>query len=286
MTTINSMLPLGKRLEERAPDTALHGHLSELFCSIQGEGLFVGERQIFVRTAGCAATCSWCDTVYSKVQTPRFVIHSNAHGEPKPWRPNPVGLDDVVSDVVGIARAHAPVLTVSITGGEPLEQPEFVAALARELRAKGLRIHLETAGLHAAALASMIDDIDVIAADVKLASATGIDHRDEHRSFLRVLRGSVFDPARAGARDAFVKVIVDLKASAEEIEAAARLVAESSRKIPFIIQPESETLMGRHSSRADRAALLDLVASGARAAALHLDQVRVIPQTHKVLHIR
>jgi organic radical activating enzyme len=257
-----------------------------MFCSIQGEGLFVGERQIFLRTAGCVATCSWCDTVYSKVQTPRFVIHSNEHGEPKPWRPNPVALTDVVADIVDMARASAPVSTVSITGGEPLEQPETVHALALALRAKGFRIYLETAGLHPDALATLIDDVDVIAADVKLPSATGVDHRETHRCFLRAWRGSAFDPARADARPAFVKVIVDLKATVEEIESAARLVAEMSPKIPLIIQPESETLLGRRSTREGRGALLELVESGMRAAALHLDDVRVIPQTHKMLHIR
>lgn len=285
MSNIDSMT--GREREESAGTPGSpHGHFSELFCSIQGEGLFVGERHIFVRTAGCVATCSWCDTVYSKVQTPRFVIHSGVNGGPKPWRPNPVALEDVVADVLEMAKANAPVSTVSITGGEPLEQPGIVRALARALREKGLRIYLETAGLHADALASLIDDVDVIAADVKLLSATGVDHAPAHRQFLRVLRGSAFDPSREGARPAFVKVIVDLKASVDEIEAAACLVAEASRKIPFVIQPESETLMGKNATRASRAPLLELADAGARAASLHLDLVRVIPQTHKVLHVR
>jgi 7-carboxy-7-deazaguanine synthase len=287
MTAMHSMSTLGKRLEANPESGASpQGHLSEMFCSIQGEGMLVGERQIFVRTAGCVATCSWCDTVYSKVQTPRFVIHSSEPGGPKPWRPNPVLLADVLEDVVAMARANAPVATVSITGGEPLEQPEFVRALAASLRAKGFHIYLETAGLHAEALASLIEHLDVIATDVKLLSATGIDHREAHRAFLRVWRGSAFDPARADARLGFAKVIVDLKASVTEIEEAARLVAECSRKIPFVIQPESETLMGRQSTREGRARLLDLVEAGARAAGPHLELVRVIPQTHKVLHIR
>jgi organic radical activating enzyme len=280
------MSSFGKQLDEGAAAGALRGYFSELFCSVQGEGLFVGERHVFVRTAGCVATCSWCDTVYSKVQTPRFVIHSSAQGEAKPWRANPVALDDVVADVLEMAKANAPVSTVSITGGEPLEQPEVVHALARALRARELRVYLETAGLHAEALASLIDDVDVIAADVKLASATGVDHAHAHRAFLRVLRGSAFDPSRDDARPAFVKVIVDLKASADEIEAAARLVAETSRRIPFVIQPESETLLGKHATREGRAALLELAQAGARRASVHLDVVRVIPQTHKVLHVR
>lgn len=279
MSTTHSKTSRETRPAAQAGDAVSQGHLSEMFCSIQGEGLFVGERQIFVRTAGCVATCSWCDTVYSKVQTPRFVIHD---GDLKPWRPNPVALSDVIPEVVAMARAHAPVSTVSITGGEPLEQPGFVDQLARALRDKGFRIYLETAGLHAEALASVIENVDVIAADVKLFSATGIDHRDAHRAFLRVLRGSAFDPSRADARTAFVKVVVDPKGTVEEIEAAARLVAECSSRLPLVIQPESRALFARES----RAGLLELVEAGARAASVHLDMVRVIPQTHKVLHVR
>jgi organic radical activating enzyme len=257
-----------------------------MFCSIQGEGLFVGERQIFVRTAGCAATCSWCDTVYSKVRTPRFVVHSGAPGGPKPWRPNPVALEDVVADVTAMARTHAPVTAVSITGGEPLEQPEFVEALARALRARGFRIHLETAGLHADALARVTGQIDVIAADVKLPSATGVDHFEEHRAFLRVMMENGFDPARPDARTGFIKVIVDSRATVAEIEAAAVLVSAASRRLPFVLQPESGELFGRHASRERRAALLERVDAGARAASRHLDTVRVMAQMHKVMHVR
>jgi organic radical activating enzyme len=218
------------------------------------------------------------------VQTPRFVVHG-AGDVPARWRPNPVALDDVLADVLACARDHAPVVTVSITGGEPLEQPAFVAALARGLRARGLRVYLETAGIHADALRSVAEHVDVIAMDIKLASATGVELWDAHRAFLSVLRGSNFDPARASrAHTLFVKVIVDLKATVAEIERAADLVAGCSRRIPFVLQPESETLL--NAPREQRRALLDLIDAGARAASLRLDAVRVIPQTHKVLHVR
>jgi len=264
--------------------TATAGYLSELFCSVQGEGLFIGERQLFLRTAGCVATCSWCDTVYSKVRTPRFVVH-NAESDAT-WRPNPVSTADAVADVLALAKVNEPVRTVSLTGGEPLEQPEFAGALAAALRAQGLRIHLETAGLHAAALASLLDHIDVIAMDVKLPSATGVAHWDAHRAFLGVLKGTSLDPARNPVPALFVKVIVDLKADVNEIEQAATLVSAAGRSIPFVLQPESGIMLSRKSTRPERTALLKLIDDGARAAMRHLDTVRVIPQTHKVLHVR
>jgi organic radical activating enzyme len=281
--------PIPHEAPGSAPSTAHAGYLSEMFCSVQGEGLFLGERQVFVRTAGCTATCSWCDTVYSKSQTPRFVIHDAGYaaaGDEPRWRPNPVALEDAVGEVVSFARAHAPVAAVSLTGGEPLEQPEFTAALARELRAKGFRIHLETAGLHADALRRMIDDVDVIAMDVKLPSATGVEAWDRHRDFLGVLRGTAFDPGRNPARTIFVKVVVGPNGTTAEIDRAADLVAAFGRSIPFILQPESETLFARGSTLAGRRALLALIDSGTRAAMRRLDTVRVIPQTHKVLHVR
>ncbi len=257
----------------------LSGHLSEMFCSLQGEGLFVGERQLFVRTAGCVATCSWCDTLYSKVQTGRFVTHT-ANGSGKRVRPNPVAIGDALSDALSFAQENG-VANVSITGGEPLEQAAFVAALAEGLRTAGLRVHLETAGLHGEALEQVIPHVDVIAMDIKLPSATGREHWEEHRGFLQTVRAH----HRPGLT-VFVKVVVDLAATIEEIELAADLVASFDRSVPLIIQPESTTLLGRDAPRERVEALLERAQAAARVAARRLDTVRVIPQTHKVLQIR
>jgi hypothetical protein len=82
-----------------------------------------------------------------------------------------------------------------------------------------------------------------------------------------------------------VKVIVDLKATVAD-RARRDLVAAFHRRIPFILQPESETMLSKNATRDDRRALLQLIDAGARAASLRLDVVRVIPQTHKITHVR
>lgn len=39
--------------------------LSEIFTSIEGEGIFFGTKTMFIRMAGCHLKCYWCDTDYA-----------------------------------------------------------------------------------------------------------------------------------------------------------------------------------------------------------------------------
>lgn len=261
------------------------GFLSEMFCSIQGEGPFVGERQVFVRTAGCAEACSWCDTVYSKVRTPRFVIHDDDTRE-KRSIDNPVPLERAVAEVREFVARHRPVDTVSLTGGEPLEQAEFTRGLARELHDAGLRVYLETNGVHAGPLASILPYVDVIAMDVKLPSAVGAEKWDEHRAFLGEVAGTAFDPARGDrGKSFFVKIVMDDRSGLDEIGAAAGLIAALHRSIPLVLQAESGTLFAR-ADRARSRRLMERMGAAQRLAGESLDNVRIMPQLHKILEVR
>ena len=40
-------------------------NISEIFYSIQGEGMLTGVPSVFVRTSGCNLRCVWCDTPYT-----------------------------------------------------------------------------------------------------------------------------------------------------------------------------------------------------------------------------
>ncbi|MFQ5512460.1 MAG: 7-carboxy-7-deazaguanine synthase QueE [Candidatus Krumholzibacteriia bacterium] len=247
------------------------GYVAEMFCSLQGEGLFVGERQVFLRIAGCKATCYWCDTVAGKEELDKCAIH----GLTKRMLPNPMSTERVVEETMALIEHLGPVGTVSITGGEPLEQPDFVASIAKRLRRKKLRVYLETNGLEIWGLRKVRPHVDVIAMDIKLPHATGKSHWEEHREFLTYLPG----------KTSFIKVIVDAPTPLEEIKRAVKLIASVDRDLPVVLQPESTTLKNLKGPEA-RKVLGWLLEEGQRFALMHLRSARVIPQCHKILKVR
>lgn len=102
--------------------------VAEVFRSLQGEGPNLGTPSTFVRLQGCTVGCEWCDTKYS---------WPAAGGTAMSW---PALLDTVAA---GLAE-H--VGNVVVTGGEPLEHPDFVR-LVEELKGRGLRLEVETSGV-------------------------------------------------------------------------------------------------------------------------------------------
>lgn len=94
--------------------------ICETFVSLQGEGLMMGCRTLFIRTVGCNLDCSWCDTKYAFE-----------------------GGDDI--EISALVQQASDVSHVCITGGEPMLQSELPELLAL-LLSKGKHIVLETNG--------------------------------------------------------------------------------------------------------------------------------------------
>jgi len=153
-----------------------------------------------------------------------------------------------------------------------------VLALARVLRRRGPRITLETHGLATAALERVIDAIDVVAMDWKLASDVRrlsdprrgpvADFHDDHERFLRVAQR---------APEVVVKVVVTPASADAEIDEMCARIAAADPKTPLVVQPVTPFGQAREAPGAER--LLALVARIARV----LPGVRLIPQTHKLL---
>lgn len=98
--------------------------ISEIFESIQGEGILAGVPSLFLRASGCNLRCAWCDTPYAS------------------WAPE--GEEWTVEQLAARAAA-SPLRHVVITGGEPMIFADL-APLTRRLEALGKHITIETAG--------------------------------------------------------------------------------------------------------------------------------------------
>lgn len=97
----------------------------EHFYTIQGEGAWTGTPAYFIRLAGCDVGCHWCDVKDS-------------------WEVAPsqyTSIDDLLK-AVSTHQAQRVVLT----GGEPTLYD--LGPLTDRLHASGLKIHIETAGVH------------------------------------------------------------------------------------------------------------------------------------------
>jgi len=112
--------------------------ISELFHSLQGEGRLTGTPMYFIRAQGCAVKCPIRD-VCDQPESLGF-----KGGE----RHEPASLADKALAAVGAGG------WVCLTGGEPTEQADF-AAVVDACRARGLRVNVQTSGLHA--VPAMVD---------------------------------------------------------------------------------------------------------------------------------
>ena len=183
------------------------GKISELFFSFQGEGLYLGEPQIFVRLAHCNIypRCSYCDTRIEKEKE--------------------MSAEEILSR---IDRENWPTKFISLTGGEPLLQAEFLHNLLTSLKKRKFKTYLETNGTMPGALGSVIEAVDIIAMDIKLPSSGRTrPFWDKHRQFLRLGK----------KKEIMIKVVVTGETEKSDLARAISLVKEEAPSSPFILQP-------------------------------------------------
>jgi len=245
------------------------GYVAEVFRSIQGEGPRIGEMHAFVRLYGCTLGCAYCDTLAASARGPDCGAANFHHpGGGVAELPNPVDSEEVAGRVLELDEPAGAVRAVSVTGGEPLEQPGFVEAMALRLQGR-LPVMLETNGLHHAEMRGLAGLVDMVSVDIKLPSATGLGPLwEEHREFLGTLAGV----------EAWVKAVVGPATPDSEVATAAGLVAEKLPSAMFVIQPLTTTdgAVGVPGPR-----LLEMYLAASR---VHRE-VRVIPQAHVALGV-
>lgn len=240
--------------------------LAEVFSSVQGEGMLVGLRQVFVRFRGCNLACDYCDTPTELSAEPCQIEQTPGRRDFVPTA-NPVALDHVTSLIERWQRGWPGVHhSLSLTGGEPLLSHETLAAWLPTLRSL-LPIYLETNGVMHVVLGLLIDQIDLIGMDIKIPSTSGCtDLWDDHRHFLKT----------AARKEVFVKVVVGEETEDWEIIHACETVSAVDRDIPLILQPVTRAggKIGINPLKA-----LEFQELACR----FLKEVRIIPQTHKFM---
>ena len=102
-------------------------NITEVFTSIQGEGLNQGEPSHFIRLHGCSMKCPWCDSKYS-------------------WTEKTVYYKDGINSLIDLLKCEYPKITkIVISGGEPMEQDlSYLLSIAHK---KGFLVDIETNGI-------------------------------------------------------------------------------------------------------------------------------------------
>jgi 7-carboxy-7-deazaguanine synthase len=173
--------------------------VSEIFYSIEGEGIEVGRLEVFVRLAGCNLRCIWCDT--------RYALKNGKE----------MNINEVIQEI-----SKYPCKNVSITGGEPLLQRGELMKLVKQLKNLGYWIQINTNG-------TIFDEeifklVDLITMDCKCPSS-GM------KSDLKVLKKT---KELFGFKTQFKFVI----SNEEDYEYARKIVSSILNSLNIVFQPE------------------------------------------------
>jgi len=225
-------------------------NIAEIFLSIQGEGLFIGKKQIFIRYTGCNIRCKYCDTPYALEPTPTCKLLAN-----NTEIVNPISEETLYEIIKNIDCTE-----VVLTGGEPLLQVDKINNFLKYIK-KETFIYLETNGILYSQLEKIIDLVDLIAMDIKLPKVASIaNYWCEYIRFIKL----------AQKKDLFIKIVVD-EASHCELSIAASIINHVDNSIPVVIQPLQHIINN-----------LSLLLEYENILSKEITNVRILPQLHKL----
>ena len=244
-------------------ETGNKAKIKEIFSSIQGEGLFVGVKQIFVRFCACNLNCNYCDTDFY----PENVNNKNTYFEFTPDE-----LAKYLKTNYNLESTHS----ISLTGGEPLIWSEFLKEFLPRL---DIDYYLETNATLDESAKAILPYINVVAGDIKLPSCSGVENSFElHDRFFKVVSNSKSKDGLKFSKtnnNLFVKVVFDESITDNEISKTVELAKKYD--ILLILQPRmfenKPTIMTELITR-----VFDKFVSKYK-------DTRLIPQMHKFINI-
>ncbi len=228
--------------------------VDEIFFSYQGEGIFAGIPQIFVRFAGCNLKCDYCDTAKSLKINLRTKYYTNL---------------SLYQKICGVYAQNKKKFflqkpSVSFTGGEPLLYSDFLKDLLPKLKEDKFSVYIETNGTLTEKLKTIYSYCDVIAMDIKFKSSCKRDCFCGHQKFLKAAKNKVF-----------VKTVITESTNRNEFVKAVKIISKTSKNIKLVIQPAKNC-----KTVNQKIFEFYLLASSV------LKDVRILPQLHKIWKIR
>ncbi|NCN64637.1 MAG: 7-carboxy-7-deazaguanine synthase QueE [Candidatus Altiarchaeum hamiconexum] len=219
----------------------------EIFSSIQGEGIYVGRRQIFVRFAKCNLDCDYCDTAHKREG--KFCI---VNGKRKILK----NADDIADEIKNLYTKD--IFSISLTGGEPL----IYTSLIRQIHKRtDIPLYLETNSTLPEKAYEIKNLITYAACGIKI-------------NYPKFYNDSLKTIEILSGKNLFVKVVITKDVDTGQIGRLAKNIKNIADP-PFVLQPQT----GIKWDKIYKNNLLEM----SETAGNYLSDVRVIPQLHKFL---
>lgn len=234
--------------------------VSEIFTSIEGEGIFVGKKTLFIRLSGCHLKCRWCDTKYAL--------------------PLDSGTDyqiDEIKDLI-IKELRPFTYKVNFTGGEPLLQTEAVIELADFIKKQtNLKTYIESSCFDSELFSKVLPYIDICKIEFKTDDSNVVEDQEYDNLLLSEIK--CLELAVESNKATYIKIVVT---NSTNLESFKNLVYNISKKIKpsdilgFIIQPSFGIDQPTVNKLLDTYDIVQPM----------FPEVRIIPQLHKEIGAR
>jgi organic radical activating enzyme len=234
--------------------------VSEIFTSIEGEGVFIGKKTLFIRLSGCHLKCRWCDTKYA------LSLDSGTDYQ-----------IDEIKDLI-IKELRPSTYKVNFTGGEPLLQTEAVIELADFIKKQtNLKTYIESSCFDSELFSKVLPYIDICKIEFKTDDSNVVEDQEYDNLLLNEIK--CLELAVESNKATYIKIVVT---NSTNLESFKNLVYNISKKIKpsdilgFIIQPSFGIDQPTVNKLLDTYDIVQPM----------FPEVRIIPQLHKEIGAR
>ena len=234
--------------------------VSEIFTSIEGEGIFVGKKTLFIRFSGCHLKCRWCDTKYA------LPLDSGTEYQ-----------IDEIEDLI-IRELQPFTYKVNFTGGEPLLQTDAVIKLADFIKKQtNLKTYIESSCFDSELFSKVLPYIDICKIEFKTDDSKVVENEVYDSLLLNEIK--CLELAVESNKTTYIKIVLT---NSTNLESFKNLVYNISKKIKpsdilgFIIQPSHGVDQPTVNKLLDTYDIVQPM----------FPEVRIIPQLHKEIGAR